>query len=51
MLSLYGKQTHLINDIFVSESYKRKTLFKLLVLTIITLHRMNSGQDITNYSG
>jgi len=36
MLSLHGKQTRLMNNIFVSDSYKHKTLFKLLVVITIT---------------
>jgi len=51
MLSLHGKQTRLINNIFVSDSYKHKTLFKLSAGITITLPTTNSGQDIANYSG
>jgi len=60
MLSLHGKQTRLMNDIFVSDSYKHITLFKsykhitlfkLSVVITITLRTTNSGQDTANYSG
>jgi hypothetical protein len=50
-LSLHGKQTHSMNDIFVSDSYKQITFFKLSVVITITLCTTNSGQDTANYSG
>jgi len=37
MLSLQRKQTYLKNNIFVSDSHKHKTLFKLSVVITITL--------------
>jgi len=40
-----------MNDIFVSDSYKHKTLFKLSVVITITLRTTNSGLDTANYSG